>query len=220
MFHEAKYCGQCGADVLVPACADRDGDAEKLHCPRCVTTVLVGRLIGGVLLDECPTCRGTFVDVSALEGILKDRRHTKAQAMLTELVPPGTSGSFAVPNVQPDVQPDGPMYVKCPECHKLMNRRSFALGSGVIVDVCRAHGTWFDKNELSQVVEFALGGGLERAERIAEERRKTEVQEQRTSQAFTAMREGQASSGMWLGPQKSIVGEFIKALGTLLGARR
>lgn len=216
MFHEARHCGQCGARVITPAAADPDGRAERLKCPRCITTPLQGRLIGGVLLDECPTCRGTFVDVSALEGILNDRRQTKAQAMLSELVPPGTSGSFSVPNVQHE----GPMYVKCPDCHKLMNRRGFAHGSGVIVDVCRAHGTWFDKDELTQVVEFALGGGLERAERVAEQRENQQARRKHASETSTAAREGPLLDTMWMMPRTSIVGEFIKAFAGLLRARR
>ena len=35
-----------------------------------------------------------------------------------------------------------------------MNRVNLARCSGVIVDICRAHGTWFDREELSRIVEF------------------------------------------------------------------
>ena len=44
-----------------------------------------------------------------------------------------------------------------------MNRINFARCSGVIVDVCRGHGTWFDASELREIVEFIRGGGLELA---------------------------------------------------------
>jgi Zn-finger nucleic acid-binding protein len=44
-----------------------------------------------------------------------------------------------------------------------MNRVNFARCSGVVVDVCKGHGTWFDRDELSQIVEFIRGGGLEAA---------------------------------------------------------
>ena len=43
-----------------------------------------------------------------------------------------------------------------------MNRVNFGKVSGVIVDVCKLHGTWFDAGELTRVVAFAAGGGLER----------------------------------------------------------
>jgi Zn-finger nucleic acid-binding protein len=39
---------------------------------------------------------------------------------------------------------------------------NFGKVSGVIVDVCRDHGTWFDGGELTRVVAFAAGGGLAR----------------------------------------------------------
>ena len=54
-------------------------------------------------------------------------------------------------------------YLPCPICHKLMNRVNFANCSGVIVDVCLAHGTWFDRDELRRIVEFIRGGGLEKS---------------------------------------------------------
>ncbi|PYS83711.1 MAG: hypothetical protein DMF70_06260, partial [Acidobacteria bacterium] len=33
--------------------------------------------------------------------------------------------------------------------------------SNVIVDVCKGHGTWFDRDELREIIEFIRGGGLE-----------------------------------------------------------
>jgi len=36
-----------------------------------------------------------------------------------------------------------------------MNRINFGRTSGVIVDVCKKHGTWFDGGELTQVIAFA-----------------------------------------------------------------
>jgi hypothetical protein len=44
-----------------------------------------------------------------------------------------------------------------------MNRRQYAPGSGVIVDVCRDHGIWFDDEELSQLMDwFGRGGSGEK----------------------------------------------------------
>ena len=43
-----------------------------------------------------------------------------------------------------------------------MNRVNFGKVSGVIVDVCKLHGTWFDGGELTLVVSFVAAGGLER----------------------------------------------------------
>src|SRR5205823_2013681 len=65
-------------------------------------------------------------------------------------------------------------YVPCPLCHTSMNRVNFGRVSGVIVDVCKMHGTWFDVGELTRVVAFAGSGGLERT-RERERNEKREV---------------------------------------------
>lgn len=66
-------------------------------------------------------------------------------------------------------------YVPCPECSQLMNRINFARCSGVILDTCKGHGTWFDRDELSHIVEFIRDGGLE----ASRERDKAEIREER-----------------------------------------
>ena len=48
-------------------------------------------------------------------------------------------------------------YIPCPICHELMNRVNFANFSGVIVDVCREHGTWFDRDELRRALWNSSG---------------------------------------------------------------
>ncbi|MEZ4367776.1 MAG: zf-TFIIB domain-containing protein [Kofleriaceae bacterium] len=66
-----------------------------------------------------------------------------------------------------------------------MNRRLFARGSGVVVDVCRGHGTWFDAGELPATVEFVMNGGLARAEAadLAEQRERARAERQRATAA-------------------------------------
>jgi Zn-finger nucleic acid-binding protein len=44
-----------------------------------------------------------------------------------------------------------------------MTRRNFGGNSGVIIDVCRSHGVWFDRGELPRVLAFVEAGGLELA---------------------------------------------------------
>ena len=53
-------------------------------------------------------------------------------------------------------------YISCPVCGKLMNRKAFGRISGVVVDVCKTHGVWFDAGELAEVIRFVEQGGLER----------------------------------------------------------
>jgi hypothetical protein len=54
-----------------------------------------------------------------------------------------------------------------------MLRRNFRRSSGVILDVCRAHGTWLDADEIEEIAGFILSGGetsavLENEHRSAE----------------------------------------------------
>jgi Zn-finger nucleic acid-binding protein len=66
-------------------------------------------------------------------------------------------------------------YIPCPVCGQLMNRVNFARCSGVIVDLCRQHGVWFDRDELSSIVEFIRSGGLE----LSRTKEKRELEEER-----------------------------------------
>jgi Zn-finger nucleic acid-binding protein len=56
-----------------------------------------------------------------------------------------------------------------------MNRVNFAHCSGVIVDVCKGHGTWFDQDELTEIVAFIRAGGLE----ASRAREKLQIEEER-----------------------------------------
>lgn len=42
-----------------------------------------------------------------------------------------------------------------------MHRINWGTHSGVVVDRCEDHGTWFDEGELDKVREFVLLGGVE-----------------------------------------------------------
>jgi hypothetical protein len=44
-----------------------------------------------------------------------------------------------------------------------MNRTNYGHISGVVLDVCKDHGLWFDKDKLREVLEFIEGGGLEKS---------------------------------------------------------
>ena len=46
-----------------------------------------------------------------------------------------------------------------------MSRSNFGRVSGVIIDVCRPHGAWFDRGELAAIRRFLRDGGLHRYER-------------------------------------------------------
>jgi Zn-finger nucleic acid-binding protein len=77
-------------------------------------------------------------------------------------------------------------YLHCPVCETLMNRVNFAHYSNVIVDVCKAHGTWFDRDELRRVVEFIRSGGLDDARTRELAELKERQRQLKTAQTATA----------------------------------
>ncbi len=152
--------------------------------------MLDARLVADVLLDECPACGGAWLDTAAVERIIKERRQASASAIMG-IVAPHTAA--AVP------ASGGRLYVKCPDCEQVMNRVNFGRRSGVIVDVCRAHGTWFDADELPRVVDFVMSGGLEESERRQMEELREEVRRERSraeaERVAAGMRGGPLDSG-------------------------
>jgi Zn-finger nucleic acid-binding protein len=65
-----------------------------------------------------------------------------------------------------------------------MNRINFAHCSGVIVDICKGHGSWFDRDELSRIIEFIRAGGLDAArskEKAAIEEERRQLRQERRS---------------------------------------
>jgi Zn-finger nucleic acid-binding protein len=132
--------------------------------------------IGATVVRECFKCEGLWLDVSSFEKICADRE--QQSAVLGAASPAPTHPAKDVVNKV--------SYVPCPECAQLMNRVNFAKCSGVIVDVCKGHGTWFDRDELSLIVEFIRGGGLEAARdkekaHLEEARRQLEAERMKTS---------------------------------------
>jgi len=176
IFHGSEHCRHCGAKVEVPAAADAAGEATPRMCPRCrhrAPVRLEGRLVDDYLLDECTACHGIYVDVATLERLLSDRREVSAIGAA------GLAWDGSGPAVAPPSRPAGPMYVKCPDCDGLMNRVNFGRISGVLVDVCRPHGTWFDADELPRIIEFVRAGGLERAAKRDLEREREQLAAER-----------------------------------------
>lgn len=205
IFHGASHCSHCGTSVVLPAAADPDGHAVPRRCPRCQgDQPMEARLVSDVLLDECQRCHGVFVDVDALERVLAERRQVRAEAIL------GALGTLADGTAPAWVQQGESMYIRCPVCQNVMNRRSFASGSKVIVDVCRAHGTWFDANELPQIIEFTMKGGLEKAERrrVEEERERYQRDKEAAGRAAVAAAIARRGEGRDASGGLSITGLF------------
>jgi Zn-finger nucleic acid-binding protein len=149
-FVGAKFCARCGKELTPEPVLD----AVDAPCPRCAHRLSAPTGgTGAALADEgryeCTACGGIFVDRAALERILA----REARPDLGESTTHTTSHAIAA-HVSEPVR-----YLHCPMCNTIMNRVHFAHHSGVVVSVCKEHGTWFDAGELTTVIEFVSAGG-------------------------------------------------------------
>lgn len=142
----ARHCNACGRPLGGEG--SHGGSRTDLRCPRC-DAALSARRYGDVDTDECDACGGLFVEAMTMERVVSSK---DAPSNLR----------LALPE-RPFRHEQVVRYVRCPSCRTTMNRRTFGRISGIIVDVCRQHGVWFDAGELSAVLAFVEAGGLARA---------------------------------------------------------
>jgi Zn-finger nucleic acid-binding protein len=132
---------------------------------------LVPQLVSDALIEECRQCGGVWVGAATFDRLIQSRDQQAA------VVAQAGSALPVLDSPHPLQAASKVRYVPCPDCRQLMNRKNFAHISGVIIDVCKVHGVWFDQNELGRVIQFVMKGGLDAARRV--ERDATERQMQR-----------------------------------------
>lgn len=177
MFLGSKFCGHCGANAYQAELLD---DANPGDCPRCKVN-LQSLKIDAVAVRECERCGGFWSGVETFENLCASKEQ---QASII-----GFIGSYAHPNSNPPAV----SYVPCPDCKQLMNRSNFARSSGVIIDMCKQHGVWFDAGELPKIIEFIDKGGIDRArekEKIAIKDERARLRDEEMRLAMMARRTG------------------------------
>lgn len=160
MFLGSKFCGHCGESAKSVEIFDNENSG---NCPRC-SVRLESLKIDSVMIRECDRCGGFWSGSETFERLCSDKEQ---QASVL-----GFIGSY----VHPDADPPKISYVPCPDCKQLMNRSNFARSSGVIIDMCRQHGVWFDAGELPKILEFIENGGLDHVR----EKEKIAIQDERS----------------------------------------
>ena len=171
MFVGAKFCDHCGA---IAAPVEVSLDEKGGDCPRC-RVPLEGNTIGETYLRGCTKCDGVWLEAAAFEAICADR---ESQSAVLGFLDKRTLRGTPLTKIN---------YIPCPDCGQLMNRNNFAKASGVIVDICKHHGVWFDADELPSIIGFIQKGGME----LARQREKNELKEERAR-----LREDQRKAGI------------------------
>ncbi|MFO0643018.1 MAG: hypothetical protein U0183_27575 [Polyangiaceae bacterium] len=131
-----RSCSACGH----PRALDPLDDPMDGPCPRC-SAPLQGSGGGSDGVLGCYGCGGTFVTHAGL-----------AELCDTNATAPPFARAEATRSVSEAA------YVACPQCHELMARRTFGGRSGLVVDVCGRHGTWFDPTELAAALRVVASG--------------------------------------------------------------
>ncbi|HEY5240764.1 MAG TPA: zf-TFIIB domain-containing protein [Polyangiaceae bacterium] len=137
-------CTFCGTSVVIEKeppvalapTARTDVGATKLACPRCAVGLFETR-VGDFVLDGCGVCGGIWIDNECTRALILDAV-PKVVALADRAEQHATERA--------DVQPDVP----CPVCRSTL-RRVREPRSSVDLDICNAHGTWFDAHEIQRV---------------------------------------------------------------------
>ncbi len=150
----SKFCCSCGTAITPARLGPR---STALACPRCVGPTLVHRPVGSFAAAECPGCSGLWVGATTFEDLVQRRAARAGTARRT--VADGRQRSTL------DSSQTTVVYLKCPVCKTHMHRWNYRRVSGVLIDECRAHGVWLDRDELGRIADHVStrGGGTRRA---------------------------------------------------------
>jgi Zn-finger nucleic acid-binding protein len=121
-----------------------------LECPCCQISMQC-KTQEGADVHECGKCGGLWVDFIEEKTLLKIKPETFTVDELRRLRK----------LYEPLGQTEPVRYLKCPVCGELMYRKNWGARSGVIVDKCGEHGTWYDRGEVDKIREYVELGGIE-----------------------------------------------------------
>ncbi|HEY8038567.1 MAG TPA: zf-TFIIB domain-containing protein [Polyangiaceae bacterium] len=118
-----------------------------MRCPRDGTELVTRVYEADVEIDECPLCKGKFLDHGELESI---------QSAVEKDAP--RKARLDVDTVRDEFEAEAgetqPL-VDCPRCGKQMERRRYGLGSMTVIDACvDGDGLWLDRGELEELELF------------------------------------------------------------------
>lgn len=164
-----------------------------LRCPTCDAS-LAPTATADIHLDTCAACGGVWFDRGELEA---------------HLTHPAARGD--VPTVL-TTPPRGPAYRRCPHCAQPMTPRNWERYSGVVVDVCTAHGVWVDGGELARLHVWAESPRRERVDELDAERAAAERRHASVGTDLSPRAEQHVVSS-WAGFAIELVGDLVRFFG-------
>ncbi|MEM1451067.1 MAG: zinc ribbon domain-containing protein [Planctomycetota bacterium] len=147
--NDSQHCKACGVELRAAAVPPLPRDGK---CPRCDGPLRV-HLLEEAEVVECASesgCGGMWCSRETFERLQRTARKAAST---------GDSDAPEAPRVQMLGAPEGAkrQYVPCLTCGDLMQRRQFRhedRPAGIVLDVCKDHGVWFDRDELEAALAF------------------------------------------------------------------
>jgi Zn-finger nucleic acid-binding protein len=173
---DSRFCAVCARPIQSQ---EAEAVAPASHrCPRC-DIPMHEKNIGDFRVVTCDACGGLFIPHETFE-MMQDASTRVVEALGAE-------------KRSEEVLEAKVRYLRCPVCRTMMNRKNFVRVSGVIVDVCRPHGIWFDAGEMEKIMDFIARGGMRKA-REAEREIEKDEELQRKLRGERIMHEARANS--------------------------
>ncbi len=163
---ECEYCGSRNDTDLkgIHEFTTQEVHSQRI-CPKCNITLqtIDLKIDGKFLIERCEECFGLFFDSGEIEALLDASVKNVYTINLKKL---DNINLAMTPKDAANV-----IYIKCPVCSRFMNRVSFGIKSGVIIDRCKEHGVWLNAGELRHLFEWKKAGGKLLHEQIEAENR-------------------------------------------------
>ena len=118
-----------------------------MKCPKDQSELSKRIYESDIEIDECPQCRGVWLDNGELEKIQETKENDYSEELKT--IPNYISGAYTMANAkQEEVR-------KCPNCDNPMISKEYSYCSQINIDLCpHCQGIWLDKNELKNLEIF------------------------------------------------------------------
>lgn len=145
--NDSRHCKGCGAELRASAVPPMKKGAK---CPRCDGRLRIHLLPDAEVIECADDCGGLWCTRATFERIQRNAKEAVASGRVRPTSQPSQDLLGAPAGSKRE-------YVPCLTCGELMQRHHFkhqGRPSGIVLDVCRDHGVWFDRGELEGALAF------------------------------------------------------------------
>ena len=118
-----------------------------MKCPVDDTELAPTKYEADVEVDQCPDCKGVWLDQGELERIQEAVENDYSEEL--KKVPDYVARAYSMARAQQEADR------ACPKCNATMTKREYGFASQIMIDVCpECRGIWLDANELQTLEVF------------------------------------------------------------------